>query len=306
MKFILALFSLILLIFFMPDQSWAWGPAAHINLASAVLNNLQVLPGNIQSLLQTYRYDFIYGCISADIITGKKFIEYAKHCHNWHMGIKVLENAQRDSQRAFAYGYLCHLAADVVAHNYYVPNMIIASFRTRTLNHAYWEMRFDSYIDKSVWEIAKKVGSEMHKDNDPLLKQTLDNTLFSFATNKRIFNGMLMMGRLKRWHEAMDAVSARSKWTISEEDISTYEKITLDSMLAFLIDGKKAKCCKADPAGRKSLKAAHEIRKNLKELKRKGKIAEGDYPEIFESLRPKFREATFADFGQLNLKDIMG
>lgn len=304
-KFSSALFSVIAIILFIPEVSYAWGPATHINLASSVLHNLQVLPAALQDLLGSFRYDYIYGCISADIISGKKFVEYVKHCHNWHIGMNVLESARTDSQRAFAYGYLSHLAADVIAHNYFVPNQIIASFTTRTLKHTYWEMRFDAYADKSVWELARKVAKEMHRDNDPLLKETLDNTLFSFRTNKRIFNGMLMLGRLKRWHRAMDLISSRSQWVLTDEDVRNYNRLSLDNIFAFLIDGRKAICYGADPAGRKSLQTAGEIRKELKELKRKGKISPGDYPEIFEKLRPRFRQATFEEFGHLDLRDML-
>lgn len=302
--FCIVLFALISILLF-PDISLAWGPATHIHLGGAVLKNINILPSAMQALLAGYPYDFIYGSISADIIHGKKFTEYVKHCHNWHIGMKVLEAAKTDSQKSFAYGYLSHLAADVIAHNYYVPNQIIASFTTRLLKHTYWELRFDSYIDKSVWDIARKVAGEMHYDNDPILRETLADTLFSFRTNKRIFNGMLMMGRLKRWHETMDLISKRSQWILRAEDVKNYEKLALDAIFAFLIDGKKARCYRADPAGRKSLHVAKQIRKGLKELKRQGKITPCDYPDIFERLRPQFKKATFEEFGHLNLKDVI-
>ena len=305
MTILISSLFLFIIIFLVPDNALAWGPGMHIEIASSVLKNLKILPEPIQVLLHNFRYDFIYGCISADIINGKKYTEYAKHCHNWHIGMKVLDNAKNDSQRAFAYGYLCHLAADVIAHNYYVPNQIISSFSTRLLKHTYWELRFDSHVDKSVWKLAEKVAKEMHKDNDPLLMEILDDTLFSFRTNKRIFNSLLMMARMERWHKAMDLISARSKWLLSEEDVKTYKKIALDSVFAFLVDGKKARCCRADPAGRKSLQMAHEIRRELKELKWLGRISKQDYPEIFEKLKPSFKKATFDEFGSLNLKEMI-
>ena len=289
-----------------PGLCWAWGPAMHLSLASSVLNNLHILPLNIQSLLGRFPYDFVYGCIGADVIHGKKFIEYAKHCHNWHIGMNVLNNAKSDSQRAFGYGYLSHLAADVVAHNYYVPNKIIRTFNARMLKHAYWEIRFDSYIEKSVWDLADKVAKEVHQDNDPLLRESVDNTIFSFATNKRIFNSLLILARLKRWHATMDVISARSRWKLDEKDVVTYKKLALDSTFAFLIDGKKATCYKADPAGRKSLDVAEKIRKELKELSKNGKILKKDHAEIFEGLRPRFKAATLGEFKDLDLKDFLG
>ena len=297
--------TIFLSILLLPGLCWAWGPAMHLSLASSVLTNLHILPPSIQSLLGTFPYDFVYGCIGADVIHGKKFIEYAKHCHNWHIGMKVLENAKSDSQRAFGYGYLSHLAADVIAHNYYVPNKIIRTFDKRMLKHAYWEIRFDSYIEKSAWDLADKVAKEVHLDNDPLLRKTIDNTIFSFTTNKRIFNSLLMLARLKKWHAAMDVISSRSRWRLDISDVETYKKLALDSTLAFLIDGKKATCYKADPAGRKSLEIAEKIRKELKELSKSGKILKKDHAEIFEGLRPRFREATFGELRGLDLKEFL-
>jgi len=304
-KFLLILLASLVLVALGSKNCYAWGPAMHLSLASSVLNNLAILPLFKQTILASYPYDFVYGCISADIIHGKKFIEYAKHCHNWHVGMNVLDSAKSDSQRAFAYGYLSHLAADVIAHNYYVPNQIIASFNRRMLNHAYWEVRFDSYMDKSVWELADKVAKEVHRDNDPLLRATLDNTLFSFGTNKRIFNSLLMLARLKRWHKTMDLISVRSNWKLDAADVENYKKLALDSTFAFLIDGKNALCCKADPAGRKSLEVAAKIRKELKELKNRGSMTNSDCKQIFERLKPKFKEATFRDFGHLDLKELL-
>lgn len=309
MKSVLKLFFCSLLtttlVLVLYDVSFAWGAGTHIEVASRVLSNLEILPVNIQALLHEFRYDYIYGCISADIITGKKFIKYIKHCHNWHMGLKVLENAKSDSQRAFAYGYLSHLAADVVAHNYFVPNQIIASFTTRTLKHTYWELRFDSFVNKEVWSLVPKVASDLHADNDLLLKNILDDTLFSFRTNKRIFNSLMLLVRLKQWQNAIDIISKKSQWLLTDEDVQNYKKLILDHTMAFLIDGKKAECCKADPAGRKSLQAANEIRKKLKTLKKSGKISSKDYPDIFEKLKPKFKQATIEEFGNINFGKII-
>ncbi len=304
-KIALSCFSVLVVSLLMPEISFAWGPATHLNLASAVLGNLNVLPDALHHLLKAYPHDFIYGSISADIVHGKKFIEYAKHCHNWNVGMRVLDKAESDSQKAFAYGYLSHLAADVVAHNYYVPNQIIATFPTRLLKHTYWELRFDVHADKSVWKLAKEVAKKVHEDNDPLLRANIDNTLFSFGTNKRIFNSVLMLSRLTRWHVAMDILSAKSQWRLDPHDVEDYKKLALDSTLAFLIDGKKAICCKADPAGMKSLETAHRIRKKLKELKAKGKIAPRDYPEIFENLKPHFKQATVGQFNHLDLSQFL-
>jgi len=138
------------------------------------------------------------------------------------------------------------------------------------------------------------------------MRATIENTIFSFDTNKRIFNSLLMMGRLNRWHRTVDLISSRSRWILTEDEIEGYQKFALDSIMRFMIEGKKARCCRADPAGRKSLAVAHRVREHLKEMKRRGKISKNDYPEIFSRLRPNFRDAMTGEFSHLDLHDITG
>lgn len=144
-----------LFILLLPDSAWAWGFGVHLQLGNRLLENLSLLSPALQHLLTYYSADFLYGSISADITLGKKYTHYLKHCHSWNMGFKVLDAAENDAQRACAYGYLAHLAADTVAHSYMVPFKMIRSYNTVLLNHAYWELRFESQIPAQIWQEAR-------------------------------------------------------------------------------------------------------------------------------------------------------
>ena len=210
----IGLFCALAALLLFPHDAFAWGSGVHLQLGSTVLENLPALRPAVAAVIGAYPFDFLYGCIAADITIGKKFTHYLLHCHRWQMGLKVLENAETDAQRACAYGYLSHLAADTIAHNYYVPYKLMMSFSTLTLKHAYWEMRFETFVDREIWEIGKKVAKEHFRENDALLSRVLSDTIFSFGTNKRIFNSILLLSRLEKWQQVSRSLTGASRYAL--------------------------------------------------------------------------------------------
>lgn len=260
----------LLFILFIPETSFAWGPATHLELAHTVLENTRLIVPPVRALLEAYPYDFLYGNVSADIVVGKNLVEELKHCHNWKIGFKLLKRAESDSQKAFAYGYLSHLAADTVAHNHFIPEMMIRSFSARTLRHIYWEMRFDALADKQVWQLPKKMVKKIHQDNDKLLDATIEDTPLSFRTNKTIFSSMMSIQRFEQWHRMLNLLSITSKWTLHKEDKERYFAYSVESIIDLLTFTQKAHCIKKDPTGKHSLNSAMFIRKKLKTIRRNG------------------------------------
>src|SRR4030067_1060472 len=102
------------LLFLWPDEVFAWGPATHLQIGWQVLSNPALLIGPVKPLLEVFPYDYLYGCISADIVVGKRFTRELKHCHNWQVGFKLLSSAGSPSKKAFAYGYLNHLPRKIM------------------------------------------------------------------------------------------------------------------------------------------------------------------------------------------------
>ena len=97
-----------------PDDAYAWTPATHIFLGESVLANLEQLPHAVAALLRAFPYDFLYGNIAADTSMAKKYAPVGRHCHSWHVGQEIYDQAETDPLRAFGWGYLAHLAADTV------------------------------------------------------------------------------------------------------------------------------------------------------------------------------------------------
>jgi hypothetical protein len=179
------LFSLIgfLLI---PKISFAWGPLTHIYLGSEIYSYAPLIPAGIMTLLRKYRQDFIYGNLMADIILGKKYLPDDKSSHSWDVGLNLLKQAKKGSEKAFVYGYLSHLAADTVAHEALTEDKL-------DISHAWIEIKADSLIRKTYWLESITINKAVQIRNDKFLEDSLDRFIFSFKTNKRIYKGIVFL-----------------------------------------------------------------------------------------------------------------
>ena len=93
-------------------------------IGNNVLAHLHLFAPSLASVLAAHPEQYLYGCLSADIFIGKGCKFTPTHSHNWDMGRTLLRQADSAEAQAYAYGYLSHLAADVIAHNYLVPNIL--------------------------------------------------------------------------------------------------------------------------------------------------------------------------------------
>lgn len=272
------------LIFFLPGNALAWGPATHLEVGTALLSNTGALAPGIASLISEFRYDFLYGNISADIVVGKNLVQELKHCHNWRFGFKLLKRASSDSERAFACGYLSHLASDTVAHNRFIPEMIIKSFSSNIHRHIYWELRFDALADKSVWRIPPKIEKNVHAENDKLLSSLLEDTPLSFKTNKKIFSSIINLHRIKQWHRMLDLLSKKSRWSLGRETRDHYFNQSLKAAVQILSNLEDAECTGLDPTGKKNLKYANAARKKLRVIQRSGRDPDAEVEAALKRL----------------------
>lgn len=286
--FIVTLLPLVAVLF--PAEAWAWGVGMHLQVGSWLLQQLPQLPPHLQTLLAAYPHDYLYGCISADITLGKKYTHYLQHCHSWRKGRQVLAAANDDARRACAYGYLSHLAADAIAHGYYVPYKLMRSYNTALLQHAYWEMRFEAHVDRESWNLAKALARFDFSDNDRMLRAVLADTIFSFATNKRLFNSLLLLNRLKRWQRTLAALGKTTRWPLTESDRQEYFDLACTATLSLLKDFEESPWMAADPTGERALAAAGKIRRNLHMLWLDGKISETDADRLLLQMKRTLRD----------------
>lgn len=284
----IATFILFFAFLLLPEEVFAWGAGVHLSLGARLLANPQALPAGMQALLAAWPLDFLYGCVAADITLGKKFTHHLEHCHNWRVGLKILDSADSPRHKACAWGYLAHLAADTVAHNYFVPFKMTRTFNTVMLKHTYWEMRAEDMVEEETWQMARDLAKEDYHSHDLMLSSVLSETVLSFRTNKRLFNSMLLISRLKQWQKLLNSVTKRSKWEFTPEDQQDYVDLAYTAIEGVLGD-EQSPYWQADPTGDRALSAAKLIRKNLNMLWLDGKLRQEDADIILGDLKQRFR-----------------
>lgn len=274
MRFVYVTFF-VLAFFLDPTPAFAWGPGMHLEIALTVLKHIVWCAPAIRNLIQTYPAEYIYGNVSPDIIVGKKYAGAMHHCHNWSIGKLILEEAKTNMDRASAWGYLTHLAADTVAHNYFVPFKLIQSYPNRSLGHVYWEMRFDLYVPEEYWKELNQVIQHDYHSFDHLLDRVLKKTLFSFSTNKRIFNSILIVHKLKQLRFGLKTYARASRWALTPKRVQHYKELVWKTVEDFLTHPEKAKCLQADPAGTRKLQYANDLKRELRKKMRRNGHKEG-------------------------------
>lgn len=281
-------------LFTLPASSaYAWGPGTHLETALEVLTKLAFISPAIAAVIKRHQKAFLYGSVSADVVVGKKYAGHRYHCHTWGVGRELLESSKTPVQKAAAYGYLVHLAADVVAHNYYIPYKIIRSFKTRLLTHTYWEMRFDVHVKNYVWKSMEELLKGDFEDFDKLLEKSFRNTLFSFPTNRRIFRSILILQKERQMRTMLKVYAGKSRWSLESGDVSHYRGLINEAVFDFLKKGFRARCLKADPSGWLRIRRARELRKELKFLKRKGLVHPQEISGILKSLKLELRKTMY-------------
>ena len=174
-----------------PSFAFAWGPLTHMYLGNELLSFSPLIPAGILALLRKHKQDFLYGNLMADMILGKKYLPDDKNSHSWDVGLKLLDQAKTWPERAFAYGYLSHLAADSVAHE-------ALTDEKGNMGHTWVEMKADSLIDKIYWFQTVLISKKVRKRSDLLLEHSLDRYMFSFKTNKRLYRSMVFLSFLNK------------------------------------------------------------------------------------------------------------
>lgn len=262
MRLLIPLCGALGLLLVLPNDAWAFGPATHAFLSQELLNAPWLLPPALAELIRVYPQSFIYGSLAADISLAKKYVPAGRHCHFWHVGEEIYEAADNDRLRAVALGYLSHLAADTIAHNFFVPRRLLLTSSTRALGHSYWEARLDLHLGDRYAHLARSVVLDYdHSEADTLFDRVLSGTIFSFETNRRIFRGMIQVQDSDRWKQVLDQVVQHSRWELPGETAETYLAHAFDSVVDYLRRRQESLPAALDPIGDQNLKMAKRIRR---------------------------------------------
>lgn len=250
------------LLLLLPDAAWAFGPATHVYLSEQLLGSLNLLPSALADMLRGYPLSFLYGSVAADISFAKKYVPAGRHSHYWHVGEEILDRAANDRMRAVALGYLCHLAADTIAHNFFVPRQLVLTSSTKALGHSYWEHRLDVSLGEGMTAKTRDVVmSYDHSEADALFDDVLSGTIFSFETNRRIFRGMIRFQDNERWQNVFGRMLTRSRWDLSDQDVEDYVSRGFDSVVDYVRRRRSSVAATRDPIGEFNIGLAKKVRR---------------------------------------------
>jgi hypothetical protein len=289
----LALATAALVILLWPTEAQAWGPLAHLSFSAQGLAALGPIPPAIRGLLGEFADEFLYGSLAADIVVGKNMAQFVHHCHNWKVGFNVLDEARPGAEKAVAWGFLAHLAADTVAHNYYVPWKTVSSFQKLRTKHAYWELRYDQRLDPGLSALARQVTSKATRRHDRFLERNLRGaSIIPFRVSRRLFGSLVMSAKMRRFQYVSRHALARERRLPLEEDlIEETNEQAVTAILGLLLEGRRCEAATADATGARNLHMAEKLRASLRAQVRSGKISAAVAHEIVDESREAFRRS---------------
>ena len=244
-----------------PDTALAWTPGTHVFLGEAVLRALDLVPPGFAELLRAFPHDFLYGSIAADTSIAKKYAPVGRHCHAWNVGFEIQDRARDEPLQAFALGYLAHLAADAVAHNYFVPRQLAVTTSTAALGHSYWESRFETHLGEQYPRKARELILLDHARSDDHLDRILSPTIFSTHTNRRLFRGMVYVTDTESWQRIFQIMSEKSRWDLPNADVARYLERSYDFILDLFNRLESSEPFSLDPSGDEPLRLAKRVRR---------------------------------------------
>ena len=259
-----AVLGMLAVIGLVPRESYAWTPGTHVFLGQAVLGALGQLPAAVADILRVYPYEFLYGSIAADTSIAKKYAPVGRHCHSWNVGFEILDRANDEALRSFGMGYLAHLAADTVAHNYFVPRYLIIASRTTGLGHSYWESRFETHLGPRYSRQARELIVRDHTPADAHLDRILSPTIFSTQTNRRIFRGMVYVTDTESWQRIFQLAAENSRWDLGTGEVVRYMVRSYEYVMDLLSRLDASEPYALDPSGDEALRLAKEVRRQAR------------------------------------------
>lgn len=274
------------------DLALAWGPAVHVGLGNIALSQLGLLPASVAATLARYGLAYLYGNIAADIVFAKRWSRVKQFCHHWSTGFNMLDIAKDDRSRAFAYGYLSHLAADTVAHGKYVPHQILVSGSKVNFGHLYWELRADATEETPTWRTLEWVTRQDHAVHHSALECHITDTFLSYELNRKLFEGMNALTMRQGFRRWMDTVHRNSRWELPPGLISGYRTECMDRIHSILTQGVHSPLLHEDPNGTSALMNLHVHRRATRRSPRRNRAGHYRWAEVSAGLRPQSSLAT--------------
>ena len=172
-------------------------------------------------------------------------------------------------------GYLAHLAADIIAHNHFIPSQLVKWHRARGVGHLYWEARYDQKILKEnprIQIIWRELAQQKFPGHSRFLNRKLSPTLLPNRLSSQIYKQVLAIQRRRPWERAFSRIDATSKLGFSFTDALNWRKIALAFVCHVLMNPENNRLQDSDPTGRPNLARAAAHRRLLRRCTRRTEI----------------------------------
>jgi hypothetical protein len=241
------------------DPAWAWGPAMHTAIACRILQNgIAILPV-IAAIIKSFPREFVYGSLAADFFVGRGTKPKEGHSHNWQTGFRLLHKAKSDQEAAYAYGFIAHLAADVIAHNYFVPNLIHQVSTWRKVGHLYWEAKADHSVGPMYMKIAKELLVKDELCCDDLLKAAVGKTRNGLKTRRQIFTQTVKLSDYLTNSVPINLIDMSTRYRISPPYLAFMANVSYGLVQDVLTHPYSSPCLSFDPIGSVNLRVAGQF-----------------------------------------------
>jgi len=205
------------------------------------------------------------------VVFAKKRSRIKQVCHQWPTGLELLRDAPNDKTRAFAYGYLSHLAADTVAHNKFVPRQItVSTMMTTHFAHLYWELRADQGIEEKYWNELRQLVGRRFVDHESHIAAKLTETLLPFAWNIRLFRRINDVSTRRSLRTTIMIASRFSRYDLNPRLLADYHDESVDRIHSVLAHGEESAVLNEDPNGNAALYQTRHDRRRCRQLLRAG------------------------------------
>lgn len=264
----------ILVVLVLPCEVYAWGPETHIKFALDILENTNF------SLIKLHQAFFVTGSIFPDFFNLFKDISYFKKrlpTHSWQTVSLLFANASDDADRAFAYGYSSHLAADIIAHNQLVPQQMLYSNTSRLFSHFMVEMASISNEKKlkyTLLEVMEKADTR----GDVFLR-TFNIDRKYFKRELFLLKNAIKMQNILKLPEVAGYLKNRKNPSFNAKS-SIYEEKSFE-MAKKAVENGFTDLMKYDPSGKESITKAKKLRVNLLNNFRKQSLKKHDKENLF-------------------------
>ena len=240
------------------DNAFAWGPAIHTVISCSILDGVGSIMPDIAGILKQYPLEYIYGNLAADFFIGKGNKRKEGHSHNWEAGFTILGEAESEKEASYAYGFLSHLAADVVAHNYFVPDLIYRFIMLKKLGHFYSEAVADKAAGSFYLRMAADILSSKDLECDKMLKAAVLANSNGLKAKRHIFARSVKMSDYLYDSPQFTFMYNQLRYKIPADYIESMINLSYRLVKDLLSNTGSSKCLSHDPIGEDNLRRASQ------------------------------------------------